>query len=115
MNDVDLLTVREVAALLRLSGAAVYALCRSGRLAHHRLGEGKSAIRISRADVVAYLEQSKEGAAHAGVSDPGTPAVAPAGRAAMGGGFKHLRVDGLLGGRPRADAPSSDPGGRSAQ
>jgi hypothetical protein len=65
--------------------------------------------------VVAYLEQSKEGAAHAVASDPGTPAVAPAGRAAMGGGFKHLRVGGLLGVPPPADAPSSDSGGRSVR
>jgi excisionase family DNA binding protein len=46
--EVGLLTVSEVARLLRLSVAAVYALCRSNQLVHHRLGSGRSAIRIRR-------------------------------------------------------------------
>jgi excisionase family DNA binding protein len=113
MDELNLLTVREVARLLRLSAAAVYGLCKSGRLPHHRLGEGGSAIRIDRADVLAYLRQSKEGAAPSPVGPSPSSSRSKAGLPPVGG-FKHLRVDHLLGGRPHVNAPSSDRGGRNA-
>ncbi len=47
------LTVREVAARLRISTATVYALCRDGKLEHHRVS---NAIRISERALVDYLE-----------------------------------------------------------
>ena len=115
MEEVDLMTVREVSRLLRLSDGAVYALCKSGRLPHHRLGHGKGAIRISRSDVLAYLRQCKEGAALPPVNGPPVVSPAPKGQLPSVGGFKHLRLDRLLGGQPPADAPSSDRGGCSAR
>ncbi len=114
MEPIDLLTVREVAGLLRLSEAAVYGLCKSGRLPHHRLGQGRSAIRIDRADVLAYLRGSKEGAA-ASPAGPLPPSPGARSGSPPAGGFKHLRVDRLLGAPPPAGAPSSDRGGCNAR
>jgi excisionase family DNA binding protein len=111
-GQLDLMTVPEVARLLRLSDAAVYALCRSGQLPHHRLGQGKSAIRINKADVVAYLQGSKRGATPA--SSPLSSTTNTKRQLPSAGGFKHLHVDQLLGGQPPADGPSSDRGARNA-
>jgi excisionase family DNA binding protein len=53
------LTVREVAARLRLSTATVYDLCESGGLAHVRVS---NAIRVAEADLTAFLlRQRKKG------------------------------------------------------
>jgi excisionase family DNA binding protein len=49
-----LLTVREVAARLRVCTATVYSLCESGGLAHVRLN---NAIRVSEDDLQRYLEK----------------------------------------------------------
>ena len=46
------LTVREVAARLRISTATVYAMCRRGDLAHYRVSH---AIRVSEAALEKYL------------------------------------------------------------
>lgn len=52
----ELLTVREVAGLLRVSQNCVYELVGRGRLACYRVGStGRGAIRIRREDVEAYL------------------------------------------------------------
>jgi excisionase family DNA binding protein len=48
-----LLTVREAAERLKVSTAAVYALCESGRLAFVRIST--HAIRIAETDLAAYL------------------------------------------------------------
>jgi excisionase family DNA binding protein len=48
------LTVREVAARLRISTATVYALCRAGQLEHHRVS---NAIRISERGLAEYVEE----------------------------------------------------------
>ena len=50
-----LLTVREVADLLRVSANCVYDLVGKGKLACHRVGTGRGAIRVRRNDVEAYL------------------------------------------------------------
>jgi len=47
-----LLTVREVAAFLRVSTRTVYALCDEGKLPHIRIA---NAIRVQPAAVVAFL------------------------------------------------------------
>jgi len=47
-----LLTVREVAALLRVSTRTVYKLCDEGRLAHVRI---RNAIRVQRAALIALV------------------------------------------------------------
>ena len=50
------LTVREVAQQLRVNPASIYALVETGKLAHHRIGARRGAIRISEADLATYLE-----------------------------------------------------------
>jgi excisionase family DNA binding protein len=107
MDELDLLTVTEVAVLLRLSPAAVYALCRSGQLPHHRLGQGKSAIRINKADVVVYLLGSKRGATPPASNSPSSQADSKP-PLPSAGGFRHLRVNQLLAGQPLGDEPPSD-------
>jgi excisionase family DNA binding protein len=47
-----LLTVREVAAFLRVSARTVYALCEQGRLGHVRV---MNAIRIRPAAIAAFV------------------------------------------------------------
>jgi excisionase family DNA binding protein len=53
-----LLTVREVASLLRVCTATVYSLCERGQLAHARVG---ACIRIALADVKLFLESKRQG------------------------------------------------------
>jgi excisionase family DNA binding protein len=48
----ELLTVREVAAVLRLCTATVYRICERGELAHVRVA---NAVRVSRRALKAYL------------------------------------------------------------
>jgi excisionase family DNA binding protein len=48
------LTVREVAARLRVCAATVYSLCETGGLAHVRLN---NAIRVAESDLRRYLER----------------------------------------------------------
>jgi excisionase family DNA binding protein len=54
------LTVHEVADRLRVSQSSVYLLVESGRLAHHRIGARRGAIRISEDDLTAYLAESRQ-------------------------------------------------------
>lgn len=53
-----MLTIRACAAELGVSPSTVYQLVRAGRLAHARIGVGRGVIRISPADLAAYLETS---------------------------------------------------------
>lgn len=53
--DGVLLTVREVAGLLRVSANCVYDLVSKGKLGCYRVGTGRGAIRVERNDVDAYL------------------------------------------------------------
>jgi excisionase family DNA binding protein len=50
-----MLTIAEVARELGLSTDAVYGLCRSGKLAHYRIGERGGTIKVKPEDVTAYL------------------------------------------------------------
>ena len=54
-----LLTVAEVAKRLKVSPSAVYALCAQERLAHHRVGLGRGTIRVSEADLQAFIESCR--------------------------------------------------------
>jgi excisionase family DNA binding protein len=49
-------TVREVAEILRVSSATIYALCGNGKLPHIRVGSGRGAIRIRQEDLDAFIE-----------------------------------------------------------
>jgi excisionase family DNA binding protein len=51
-----LLTVREVASLLRVCRATVYSLCEHGELAHTRVG---ASIRIHCADVQLFVRRQR--------------------------------------------------------
>jgi excisionase family DNA binding protein len=51
-----LLTVREVAARLRLSTATVYKLCRSGALRHVRIS---NAVRVPMGELELYIAGSR--------------------------------------------------------
>ena len=51
----DLLTVSQVAERLAVSSSLVYQLIESGRLGHHRIGNGRGTLRVGQADLEAYL------------------------------------------------------------
>ena len=55
----ELMTAQEAAARLKCSRALIYALCEKGKLSHHRLGLGRGTIRISTADLAAFLNESR--------------------------------------------------------
>lgn len=55
-----LLTVREVAERLRVSSRSVYDLVASGKLACHRIGMGRGAIRVNEGDLAAFLDSCRE-------------------------------------------------------
>ncbi len=55
-----LLTVKEVAERLKVSASCIYQLVESGRLAHHRIGIGRGAIRFSEDDLDEFLKKSRE-------------------------------------------------------
>lgn len=54
-----LLTVREVADLLRLSEPCVYTMVAGRRLPHLRVGNGRGSIRFSRQDIERFLENCR--------------------------------------------------------
>ena len=54
-SSTTLLTIREVAERLRCSIALVYSLCEKGKLTHVRLGLGRGTIRISSANIEAFI------------------------------------------------------------
>lgn len=57
---IQLLTVQEVAGLLRVSQSLVYQLVDAGRIACHRIGIGRGAIRVSREEVIRFLATSRQ-------------------------------------------------------
>lgn len=59
-RTVRLLTLTEVARLLRVSKRTVYALVRSGRLPSIRVGV--RGVRVLETDLARYLEDAREGA-----------------------------------------------------
>lgn len=52
----DLLTVRDVAAMLRLTEAGVYSLVAQRKIPHFKIS---NRIRFTRSDVVAWLERNR--------------------------------------------------------
>lgn len=56
-----LLTVREVAEVLRVSGSLVYQLIEQHRLPVHRVGNGRGSLRVSEVDLAAYIDACREG------------------------------------------------------
>jgi excisionase family DNA binding protein len=64
-----MLTVVEVAAILRVSRTCVYQLIESGKIACHRIGVGRGAIRVAQSDldefVVSCRQEPDKGASSA--------------------------------------------------
>ena len=56
-----LLTVKEVASILRLSLTETYKLVQSGAIVHYRVGPGKGAIRIEEDEVQVFLKNRQIG------------------------------------------------------
>ena len=54
-----LLRVKEAAEQLAVSPKAVYRLCESGALAHHRFGVGRGTIRIRQRDLYAFIDDCR--------------------------------------------------------
>lgn len=50
-----LMSVKEAASIMGITPPAVYDLCRSGRLAHYRMGTKGGCIKISASDLEAYV------------------------------------------------------------
>jgi excisionase family DNA binding protein len=53
------MTVSEAAKILEVRTSTIYSLCRERLLGHQRVGAGRGAIRISWADLDAYIESSR--------------------------------------------------------
>jgi excisionase family DNA binding protein len=86
MNGFDmLLSVQQVATRLRISRGSVYELVKRGDLAVHRVGSGRGTIRISEADLQAYLSRCRSG----GGEEREQVATVPSRRA-----LKHIKVGG---------------------
>lgn len=79
-----LMTVAEVAARLQVSPSSVYLLIERGLLPHHRIGVRRGAIRITEADLTAYLIACREGVPH---PQSLTPIDSP-----PPSGLKHLKL-----------------------
>lgn len=52
------LSVREVAARLRVAPTTVYSLCQHKKISHTRIGSGRGAIRIPETALTAYLSNA---------------------------------------------------------
>ncbi len=55
----NLLTVREVAEILRVSPSLVYQLVETRKLACHRIGSRRGTIRITASDIQDYLSECR--------------------------------------------------------
>jgi len=55
-----MLRVREVAEILHVSGTCVYQLIEKGKLACHRIGVGRGAIRVCESDLESYIESCRK-------------------------------------------------------
>jgi excisionase family DNA binding protein len=73
--------VREVAERLEVSQATVYALIASGKLRCYRIGNGRGLVRISEAQLQAFLKASE-------LTGDAPPALGPAPRLKL----KHLNL-----------------------
>lgn len=60
-TDQKLMTVKEVSHFLRLSLPETYRLVNTKALTHFRVGPGRGAIRIAEQDVMAFLENRRQG------------------------------------------------------
>lgn len=64
------MTIKDVAQLLRVSPACVYELVGAGKLACYRIGKGRGTIRISDAQLEAFLRSNENGGEPVAVTAP---------------------------------------------
>jgi excisionase family DNA binding protein len=55
----EMLTVQDVALILKVSNSLVYDLIASGKIACHRIGNGRGAIRVRRDDLEQYINRCR--------------------------------------------------------
>ena len=55
----QLLTIHEVAAILKVSKSLVYGMIASGKIACHRIGNGRGAIRVRRDDLEQFISHCR--------------------------------------------------------
>lgn len=77
-------TVKQVAEQLNISATCVYQLVSTGKLACHRIGIGRGAIRVSEDDLRAFISASRNESEHLPPS--------PSQRLPSVREFKHLRL-----------------------
>lgn len=101
----DLLTVKDVAARLKISGSCVNALATAGRLPGYKVGLGRGTWRFAEADLAAYLESCK------------TPTASPSTRkrSKPPQPFKHLDGERLHAAWRRQGVSAGQQGGRNAR
>jgi len=75
----ELLTVQDVAGILKVSKSLVYGLIASGKIPCHRIGNGRGAIRLRRDDLEQFINDCR-------VEQDPAPAPVPRPR------LKHLRL-----------------------
>lgn len=80
-----MLTVKQASVTLGVSTTCVYQLVSQGRLACHRIGLGRGAIRISESDLSAFIESCRQ--SRQTPSEAGRPKQSKPTR------FKHLRLE----------------------
>lgn len=64
-------TVKEVAERLRVSATCVYQLIEAGKIACHRIGVGRGAIRVAEADLATFMDGCRH---EPGEKQPSRPA-----------------------------------------
>jgi excisionase family DNA binding protein len=55
----ELLTVQDVATTLKVSQSLVYGLIASGKIACHRIGNGRGAIRVRKDDLERFIDHCR--------------------------------------------------------
>lgn len=81
-----MLTVKQVAEQLCVSATCVYQLIARGKLACHRIGIGRGAVRICEADLAEFIERCRNEKRPEGPTAPRN--------SKSRGTFKHLGLDG---------------------
>jgi excisionase family DNA binding protein len=84
-KDEVMFTVKQVAEQLSVSVTCVYQMISQGRIACHRIGLGRGAIRVASEDLTAFVESCRR------EEKPNQIASLPAPAARKR--FKHLRLD----------------------
>jgi excisionase family DNA binding protein len=55
----EFLTVKQAALYLNVSPATLYSMCLTGKITHHRFGQGRGAIHIRKADLEDFIRKCR--------------------------------------------------------